>query len=123
MNSELIQTDEGQYVKLSCEGESVSGEDDVIALLEACGEYQTHNLMIHEGCLHPDFYDLRTGLAGLVFHKFSLYRMRTAFIGQWAEIQSERFKELMYECNKGQQTRFFTSTPDAEEWLLAYPRN
>jgi hypothetical protein len=49
--------------------------------------------------------------------------MRTAFIGQWDEIQSERFKELMYECNKGQQTRFFTSTPDAEEWLLAYPRN
>lgn len=119
MDLDLIQTNDGEYLKLSCEGVCVSSEDHVLALLGACGEHQNYKLVIPEGCLHPNFFDLKTGFAGLIFHKFSTYRMKTAFLGQWDEIQNERFKELMVECNKGPQTRFFTSIPEAERWLLA----
>jgi hypothetical protein len=119
MDLDLIQTNKGEYIKLACEGVCVSSEDHVLALLGACGEHQNHKLLIPKGCLHPNFFNLKTGLAGLIFQKFSTYKMKTAFLGQWDEIQNERFKELMYECNKGLQIHFFTSTPEAERWLLA----
>jgi hypothetical protein len=119
MQYEIIKTRAGHYISVASEGVTLSSEADVLDLLGICGTHKVGSLLIHQKCLDPAFYNLKSGLAGMLFHKLSTYRIRAAFIGRWDLIQEERFKELMYECNRGGQLRFFASASDAEAWLLA----
>ncbi len=118
-HSKLVQTKAGRYVELDRQRWTISNEDDVLALISECGDYQTQNVCIHQDCLHGNFSDLSTGLAGLIFHKLSSYRVRAAFVGEWDQIESERFRELMSECNRGGQFRFFSNSESAQNWLLS----
>jgi hypothetical protein len=116
---EGVQTRSGYYLLVSCSHQGITSERDIFSMLEACYEKQTNNLIILESCLHTDFYDLRTGLAGEIFHKLSTYQIKAAFVGQWSEIENERFQELKYECNKGNQFHFTPTLDEAERWLIS----
>jgi hypothetical protein len=119
MITERIQTNSGCYLLVSCSREGITSEGAILSVFEACHEQQTDNLIILESCFHADFFDLKTGLAGEIFHKLSIYKIRTAFVGKWAEIKNERFQELIYECNKGNQFHFAPTLTEAERWLAS----
>ena len=52
-------------------------------------------LLIDESQLGPDFFDLRTGLAGEVLQKFTNYRVRLAIVIADAQAYGGRFSELV----------------------------
>lgn len=118
IHSELIQSIAGRYLKVACTSSPLSEEEDVLEIIELCGQHQTHNVLIDQACLDSKFINLKTGLAGLLFHKFSTYHLRVAFLGEWDQVQNERFQELLYECNRGKQFRFLSNLQTAESWLL-----
>jgi hypothetical protein len=89
----------------------------ILDLIAVCGENDTPNVLIYESNLSPDFFDLKTKFAGALFQKFANYRMRGAGIISLGKIKSERFKELIFECNKGNLFRFFEDKAAAEKWL------
>jgi hypothetical protein len=60
---------------------------------------------------------LKTRLAGTVFQKFANYHLKGAAIISFGKIKSERFKELMFECNRGNLFRFFEDKEIAAKWL------
>jgi uncharacterized protein DUF4180 len=96
---------------------SIQSSEDVVDVIAACLE--EGNLLLTEGDLGPEFFDLRTGLAGELFQKIMNYGLRLAIVLPNPEIYSERFTELVYEHKSHGMIRFFRSEIEAEKWLLA----
>jgi len=59
----------------------------------------------------PDFFDLKTGLAGEILQKFANYRMRLAITGDLSNYKTKSFKAFITECNRGKSIFF---SPDRE---------
>jgi PadR family transcriptional regulator, regulatory protein AphA len=95
----------------------IRNERDVLELISVCVENDTNRVMLYEGNLSPEFFDLKTNLAGAVLQKFANYRLRGAAIISLDRLKSERFKELIFECNRGNLFRFFENRDAAEKWL------
>lgn len=117
MYGEVVNISTGSYVRCAHDDGQVSREADVLDLMGACYEIDGNRLLLEEKHLHPDFFDLKTGLAGAVFLKLTNYRAKTAVLVNIPNIQSERFQELIYETNKGEQINFFDDLTKAEQWL------
>lgn len=66
-------------------------------------------LIIHERNLHPDFFDLKTRLAGEVLQKFSNFRVKLAIVGDFVKYNSKSLQDFIFESNKSNNV-FFTDT-------------
>jgi hypothetical protein len=78
-------------------------------------------LLIDEADLGPDFFDLRTGLAGEVFQKFTNYRVRLAIVVADSSAYGSRFSELIHEHRAHGAVRFFATEQLARRWLAYNP--
>jgi hypothetical protein len=82
---------------------------------------QGGGLLLDESQLGPDFFDLRTGLAGEVFQKFTNYRVRLAVVIADASAYGGRFSELAHEHRSHDVVRFFRTDQQARQWLSYNP--
>lgn len=78
---------------------------------------QQGGLILSEADLCPEFFDLRTGLAGELLQKFVNYGARLAIVLSDSKAYGERFSELVYEHRTHPAIRFFGSESDARQWL------
>lgn len=75
-------------------------------------------IMIHEKNIIPEFFDLKSGMAGEILQKFSNYSVRLAIIGDFSiYTTSKSFNDFVYESNKRRQINFVTSRIEAIEVL------
>ncbi len=70
-------------------------------------------IFIHEKNITPDFFDLKTKLAGEVLQKFAQYRMSLTIIGDFLKSESKSLTDFIYESNKGRQVNFVSSLAEA----------
>jgi hypothetical protein len=108
-NSRYIEGDAADFI--------IRTERDILDIISFCSEHDTSKVLLHEASLSPEFFDLKTTLAGTLLQKFANYHLRGAGLISLEKIKSERFKELIYECNKGNLFRFFEDRVAAEKWL------
>jgi Domain of unknown function (DUF4180) len=78
-------------------------------------------LVIDEKNLSPDFFNLKSGLAGEVLQKFVNYRTKLAIIVRDPSIYGGRFGELMHEHRTHPTVRFFNAEQSARQWLSQLP--
>ncbi len=93
-------------------------DQNAVDLVSACGENETNLLLIHDGNLPDDFFDLSSGLAGEILLKFSIYSIRTAAVVSQDRIKRGKFPEMMIETNRGKDFGIFFEKKKAIEWLL-----
>lgn len=74
-------------------------------------------VIIHAASITPDFFDLKTGIAGEILQKFTNYRVRLAIAGDFSSYTSKSLRDFIYESNKGKQINFVASVPEALERL------
>lgn len=108
-----------RYIECDSTDVILRNEQDILDLIVTCGEHDTHQVLLYGSNLSPDFFDLKTQFAGTLFQKFANYRLRGAAIISFEKINSDRFKELIFECNKGNLFRFFEEKEAAEKWLAS----
>ncbi|SEJ50043.1 protein of unknown function [Dyadobacter sp. SG02] len=70
-------------------------------------------VILHERNITPEFFDLKTGIAGEVLQKFTTYRVRLAIIGDFARYDSKSLRDFIFESNKGRQIAFVPSVEEA----------
>ena len=80
--------------------------------------YGADGLLLTESELSPEFFDLRTGIAGELFQKFTNYQIHLALVINNLEVYGERFGELAFEHKNHKLIRFFDSVETAKTWLL-----
>ncbi len=123
MIGEVVQTPTGEYVRCVPQSGILTSEADVLDLLAECYGIESSRILLDEEHLHPEFFDLSSGLAGALFHKLSVYQVRVAIVADLAGIKSQRFRELIHECNQGDDIHFFDHESQAEQWLTAQGGN
>lgn len=67
--------------------------------------------------LHPEFFNLRNGMAGDVFQKFVNYNYPVAFIVPEAHDYGDRVTELIRDHRNHPVVRFFHDVKAANNWL------
>ena len=96
-------------------GISVSSLEDIPELLGQ--SYGFEGLLLTEGELGPEFFDLRSGLAGELFQKCTNYRLKLALVLPDPGAHGERFAELAFEHRAHRLIRFFGRLEEAWAWL------
>ncbi len=115
---QIIQTSRGNYLLSDPEPGNSSSERDILDVMGLFGEVGASLLLISDGALHPDFFDLSTGLAGEISLKLSTYRVKTAIVVDIESVPSQRFREWAAECNRGREIYFCTDRHEGENWLI-----
>src|SRR5690606_4953028 len=70
-------------------------------------------VILHQQNMSPDFFDLKTGIAGEVLQKFAQYRMPLAIVGDFSNVNSKSLKDFIYESNQGKHVNFVDTTAEA----------
>ena len=69
--------------------------------------YQGYDkIIIYEQHITPDFFNLKTRIAGEILQKFVQYQMPLAIVGDFSKYRSKSLYDFIYECNKGKQINF-----------------
>jgi hypothetical protein len=92
----------------------VSNVDDALDLIGNCGYQGADCMILHEAALSPEFFDLKTKLAGDILQKFSTYNMRLAIVGDFGKYTSSSLKDFIYESNKGKHVNFVATAEEAK---------
>ena len=103
-------TGDETIAELRGEGVLVSNTGDALDLIGNAG---ARSIVLRAGQLHPDFFKLRTGLAGDILQKFTNYRVRLAIIGDFGKLQSPALRDFIRESNDDGQISFVASLEDA----------
>lgn len=107
-----------RYVASCTSNRFICTPQDFVDLLAWGSESKTNLFVLEDLNFVPEFYDLKTGLAGEVLQKLSNYSARLAIVGTFEMVVCERFRELMSESNKGSQVRFARSRDEAISWMM-----
>ncbi|BDP41675.1 hypothetical protein DAETH_16440 [Deinococcus aetherius] len=91
--------------------------DDVPEVVGAA--YDLDGLILTEADLSPEFFRLRSGLAGEAFQKFTNYGIRVALVVPDFTAHGERFAELAYEHRAHRWIRFVRTEEEARAWLYS----
>lgn len=86
-------------------------ENDALDIIgEALGQ-QADLVVLPVERLSPDFFRLRTGLAGAVLQKFTNYQLRVAIVGDISDLtaNSVPLRDFVHESNRRGQVRFLAS--------------
>ncbi len=70
-------------------------------------------IILHEHNICPEFFDLKTGIAGEILQKFSNYRMRLAVVGDFSSYTGKSLSDFMFESNKLGDVNFVKTTDEA----------
>jgi len=109
--------EERRILVASDSGISIRSISDISDALGAC--IGAEGLIVTENDLAPEFFDLRSGLAGELFQKFTNYNLRVAIVLPDPEAYGERFSELAYEHRSHSMIRFVRSKDEARDWLYS----
>ena len=93
-------------VEVNADEVILSDVQDALDLMADAVFRGANSVVIHERNITPDFFDLRTGLAGEILQKFVNYNVRLAIIGDFSKYPSKSLQAFIIECNRGNHFLF-----------------
>jgi len=84
-------------------GEQIQTDRDAIELISAALQHRAEMIVVPVERLSPEFFQLRTGVAGDIVQKFVQYRRRLVIVGDIAPYvtKSSAFGAFVIEANRG----------------------
>ncbi|PJZ24038.1 hypothetical protein CH352_17940 [Leptospira hartskeerlii] len=101
-----VDTEKGPISFLSENDYIIRDNDSFFNLIYSAN---SDTIAIYSSNLPERFFDLTTGFAGEIFQKITNYQKRFIIIGDYSNITSKSFKDLIYESNKNGKV-IFTET-------------
>ncbi len=108
-----------QVLVCAPEGAKIASERDALDVLVAAMEQGAEWVVVPVDRLGADFFQLKTGLAGQILQKFVMYRRRLVILGDVSgyEAESQAFRGLVYESNRGTDAWFLADLSELDERL------
>ncbi len=108
-----------EIAELMSEKKVIMTTQDALDIM-ANAQYQgASHIIIYEKQLNPDFFDLRTGLAGDILQKFSNYQMKLLIIGEFTKFKSKSLAAFIAESNRVKQVVFVADKEAALEKIAS----
>lgn len=110
--NEVIHTLNGkQVLELNSERIVFNSLEEALDLIGDVYYRGFDKLVLYEKNLPPDFFELKTGLAGSILQKFTQYQLQLAIIGTF-DYDSKSLKDFIRESNKGGHVSFVGNLSD-----------
>ncbi|WP_256376532.1 DUF4180 domain-containing protein [Xenorhabdus sp. KK7.4] len=92
---------------------------DVINIILSHEYRNIADFIINEACFHPDFFILKTEIAGEILQAFVNYRVKVAILGDMTKYTniSTSFRAFVVESHKNNQLFFVSEINDAIRYL------
>ena len=103
MRIETHRIGQAKVAEIQAEGLVLTSVEDGLSLLGDLYYQGFDKIILHEENIAPEFFDLKTKLAGEVLQKFVQYRMLLAVVGDFSKYTSKSLRDFIYECNQGRQ--------------------
>lgn len=87
--------------------------DDALDLMGNICYQGFDKMIIHQKNITPEFFDLKTKMAGEILQKFTQYQMPLIIVGDFSIYTSKSLKDFIYESNRGSQVNFLSSLIEA----------
>lgn len=100
---EELATDKGPISFLKDKDYIIQDMDSFFDLIYSA---DSDTIAVHSSHFPEQFFDLKTGFAGDIFQKITNYQKRFIIIGDYSNISSKSFKDLIYESNKNGKVIF-----------------
>ncbi len=91
----------------------ISSATEMLDLMGDISYAGCSRVIIHSGSFSPEFYDLKTGVAGEILQKFSNYRMQLAIVGDFSHLTSKSWRDFIRESNRGRTVSFQPTIDEA----------
>jgi hypothetical protein len=91
----------------------IASPDDILDFMAEARLNDSDRMIIHNKSLHPDFFDLKTRVAGEILQKFSNYRMRLAIVGDFSSFKSKSLRDFIRESNRTGTINFVATIDEA----------
>jgi hypothetical protein len=78
----------------------ITSPDEMLDIIADVGYHKSSRLIVYDKNLHPDFFDLKSRLAGEILQKFSNYRMKLAIVGDFSGFKSKSLRDFIRESNR-----------------------
>jgi hypothetical protein len=95
----------------------MNNAQDAVDIMANCSYMGADQIIVSEKNITPDFFDLRTGVAGEILQKFSNYHVRLAIVGDFSKYTKKSIRDFIFESNKLRQVNFVASSEEAIEIL------
>jgi len=111
---QLLEIKGHRILEVDATGPQIGIESDAIDLIGEAYEQSADLIALPLSRLHPDFLELRTGMAGAFLQKMQTYRYRVALVGDISQEigASTALRDFVYECNAVGQTLFVADQKD-----------
>lgn len=106
MRIETHHISQAKVAEIQAEGLVLTSVEDGLSLLGDLYYQGFDKIILHEENIVPEFFDLKTKLAGEVLQKFVQYRIPLAVVGDFSKYTSKSLRDFIYECNQGRQVNF-----------------
>ncbi len=121
-----MRVEEGNGVRVlhvPADGPTISSSDDAAELIGDAWAHEATLVAIPVGRLDPEFFRLRSRVAGEITQKLVNYRLRLAVVGDITEhvAASDALRDFVWESNRGEQIWFVDSDEALIERLGARP--
>ncbi len=117
MEIDIIESNGIKITVLNSLGISIRETQDALDLMTNSIYLESQKIIIKEDQITPEFFDLRSGIAGEILQKFSTYDVQLAIIGDFTKYSSKNFRDFMFESNKYGQINFVNTLEEAKEKL------
>lgn len=117
MKIEVHQNEDVKIAEVISDSVVVTNAEEGLQLMVDLYYQDFDKIIIHEPNITPDFFDLKTGIAGEILQKFSNYKVRLAIVGDFSKYPGQSIKDFIFESNKGRQVNFLGSVKEAVERL------
>ncbi|AZA89724.1 Uncharacterised protein [Chryseobacterium nakagawai] len=93
----------------------IQSADDGLDLMGNIYYQGFDKVILYEKNITPDFFDLKTKIAGEILQKFSNYRIGLAIVGDFSKYESKSMRDFIFESNKTQHINFVSMLEEALE--------
>jgi hypothetical protein len=113
MKTIIHQFNERQIAEIQSDGIIIRKWRDVIDIISQMISRKVDALILHEKNLAPEFFQLKTGIAGEILQKLANSEIRVAFVGDFDSYKSKGLKAFIVESNLGNQVNFSANLQSA----------
>ena len=111
MEQKIIENNGNKVVEIISDEVEINNVQDALDLMANANYEGLSNIIIHEKNICPEFFDLKTGIAGEVLQKYSNYHIKLSIVGEFSKYKSNSLNAFIIECNRGNHI-FFVSDID-----------
>ncbi len=108
---------ENKIAEIVTEKKIIDNLQDALDLIADISYQEINKIILKEHNFTPDFFNLKTGLAGEILQKCVNYNIKIAIVGNFEKYESKSLKAFITESNKGNQFFFVSDVSIAKERL------